>query len=125
MGNSTEGGSQMGDREMSQSGETGRMGKRTRLTDQDREWSGEPDTDAEPFGDPLLQRLMMGDWGAVGEMAEDLKNDEELAQELMATLQDLKEKNKSVRTDEEIRQEGECLREAKKRMGGAKVAVAE
>ena len=31
----------------------------------------------EPFRDPLLERLTMGDWGAVGEMEDDVRNDEE------------------------------------------------
>ena len=48
-------------------------------------------------------------------MAEELKKGEELVREAMAMLLDLMEKAESIRTEEEIRQEAECLRGAKQR----------
>ena len=59
----------------------------------------------ESFGDPLSNRLMMGDWGAVGEMSEDVDKDSELVQEVMEILRALRERTLMERTDEERKQD--------------------
>ena len=66
---------------------------------------------------PIIAKTDDGDLEAVGEMTAEIKKDGELIQEVMATLQDLTEKTQWVRKDDEIKQDAECLREAKKRLG--------
>ena len=70
--------------------------------------------------DPLLQRLLNGDWAAVGEMAEGVKKDEELLQEVVGMLRNLKEKTLSIRTVEEIKRDADSLQGAKVEMGELK-----
>ena len=53
-------------------------------------------------------------------MTEELRKDEELVREAMAMLRRLEDKTQSLRTDGEIKQDAECSREAKKRMGEQK-----
>ena len=60
---------------------------------------------------------MTGGWAAVGEMADEVKKDESLFQEVIAMLTELKGKTKSIRTVDEIRRRTESLLGDKKKMG--------
>ena len=57
---------------------------------------------------------MTGHWAAVGEMAEEIQKDEEPILEVMITLQELKEKTKIIRTDDEVKRGTESLQGTKK-----------
>ena len=116
MGNSTEGGSQKRG-----TGEMHQLGKIRK----DREKKRSTSRRSEPFEDPLLQRLMMGDWAAMGEMAEGIKKDEELVREVTAILQGLKERANGIRTDGEVKREAGNLQGAKKKVGKTKRTCAE
>ena len=52
--------------------------------DPDMDSDGIPESEMEDFdgfGDPLLNRLMTGDWSAVDEMSEDINKDMDIVQE--------------------------------------------
>ena len=70
----------------------------------------------ESLGGPLLNRLMMGDLIAVGEMGEDGNKDLDLVQEVVATMRALRERTLMVRSDEELKHDTETLVGAKKKM---------
>ena len=72
--------------------------------------------ESEPFGDPLLNRLTMGDWAAIDEIAEEIKKYEELVQEVTAMLQGLKERTHGRKTDDEAKRDAKNLQEIKKKM---------
>ena len=73
-----------------------------------------------PFVGPLLQRLLNGDWAAVEEMAEEIRKDEEIIREVVAILQNLREKTQSVLTAEDVKRDAEVIQEAKVKMGELK-----
>ena len=57
------------------------------------------------FGDPLLNRLMTGDWSAVDEMSDGVNKDMEIVQEIKVKMLAMKEKILLERTDAELEQE--------------------
>ena len=65
------------------------------------------------FGDPLLSRLMTGDWNAVDEMAEDINKALDTVQEVEGEMQALKEKTLLGRTDEELKRDKDALFKAR------------
>ena len=72
------------------------------------------------LGDPLLNRLMMGHWGEIDEMVEEIKKDDKLVREVTATLQWVEERNQGRRTDGDVERDAENLQEIKKKMAKLK-----
>ena len=119
MGNSTEGGSP--------NRWTGEMHQLERIRSsgilkvrENREKKWLANRESEPFEDPLLNRLMMGDWAAIDAMAEEIKKDEELVQEVTAMLQGLKERAHGRKTDDEAKRDAGNLLEIKRKMAKIK-----
>ena len=73
-----------------------------------------------PVVDPLLQRLMNGDWAAVEEMSKEIAQDGETIQEVGLMIQDLKWETRSVLTRDDIQQDAEVIQEAKATVEGLK-----
>ena len=73
-----------------------------------------------PVVDPLLQRLLNGDWTAVAEMSNEIRQDGETIREVGFMLHDLKGQTRSVLTRDDIRQDAEVIQEAKAMVEGLK-----
>ena len=119
MGNSTEGGSP--------NRWTGEMHQLERIRSsgilkvrENREKKWLANRESEPFEDPLLNRLMMGDWAAIDEMAGEVKKGGELVQDVAETLQGLRERTHGSKTDGEVKRDAENLQDIKKKMGKLK-----
>ena len=72
--------------------------------------------DFDGFGDPLLSRLMTGDWSAVDEMSEDINQDREIVQEIKEKMLAMKERMLLERTDKELKQDKIALTKARMAM---------
>ena len=66
-----------------------------------------------PVVDPLLQRLLNGDWAAVEEMPNEIRQDGENIREVGVMLRDLKGKTRRVLTRDGIRRDAEVIQAAK------------
>ena len=63
--------------------------------DPDMDSDGIPESEMEDFdgfGDPLLNRLMTGDWSAVDEMSDDINKDMDIVQEIKVKTLAMEEK---------------------------------
>ena len=63
---------------------------------------------------------MIGDWAAIDEMAEEIKKDAELVQEVTAMLQGLQEGTRGSKTDDEAKRDAGNLLEIKRKMAKIK-----
>ena len=68
-------------------------------------------------GDPLLNRLMTGDWAEVDKMSEEVEEDHKVVLEIVERMKKVQERTFLGRTDEELAQDKEALRLEKSQMG--------